>query len=169
MVLTYKPGTTSQAYAVDISQPPSLQTSSSSIDSPHLPTNAPLIFPEPEPTGSTGQQNKFKQIGNFIADYGDRRAQAKYAYEHPDSTLATPPLGSPILGRPRERDGRRKERKEKRRGKSSSATNGEAEAKKRGLAGSVKGMISGPGKEEKAFFSRLRGREMKKVFIQVAW
>ena len=77
MVMTYKPTNTAQKYPTDISQPP--QSSPFSPNTPELPASAPLIFPEPEPTGSAGQQNKFKQIGHFISDYGDRRAQAKYA------------------------------------------------------------------------------------------
>ncbi|KAF7877173.1 hypothetical protein EAF04_000858 [Stromatinia cepivora] len=79
MVLTFKPNQTQDPYEA----PGQVQ----------LPPSAPLIYPEDE---RRAQQTGLKKMGHFIADYGDRRAQARYAYTNPDSSLAShlPTFGS---------------------------------------------------------------------------
>ncbi|QSZ32225.1 hypothetical protein DSL72_001798 [Monilinia vaccinii-corymbosi] len=52
-----------------------------------LPSSAPLIYPEDD---RRAQQTGLKKMGHFIADYGDRRAQARFAHQNPDSPLAGP-------------------------------------------------------------------------------
>ena len=58
-----------------------------------LPEAAPLIFPrldaaaEEEESGK--KPNAFKKSGRFIGDYMDRRANAVYNAENPDSSLST--------------------------------------------------------------------------------
>lgn len=61
MVLTFKPDQTQNPYGV----PGEVQ----------LPPSASLVYPEDE---SRAQQTGLKKMGHFIADYGDRRAQARY-------------------------------------------------------------------------------------------
>ncbi|APA08907.1 predicted protein [Sclerotinia sclerotiorum 1980 UF-70] len=73
MVLTFKPNQTQDPYGV----PKQMQ----------LPPSAPLIYPEDE---RRSQQTGLKKMGHFIADYGDRRAQARYAYNNPNSSFASP-------------------------------------------------------------------------------
>ncbi|CAD6446038.1 b9ebadb1-6125-4a64-b8c0-a1a5ee814530 [Sclerotinia trifoliorum] len=73
MVLTFKPNQTQSPYGA----PKQIQ----------LPPSAPLIYPEDE---RRAQQTGLKKMGHFISDYGDRRAQARYASNNPDSSLASP-------------------------------------------------------------------------------
>jgi hypothetical protein len=40
-----------------------------------LPTSAPLVYP---PDERSIQQTGLKKMGHFIADYGDKRAQARF-------------------------------------------------------------------------------------------
>ncbi|OCK86330.1 hypothetical protein K432DRAFT_421081 [Lepidopterella palustris CBS 459.81] len=60
-----------------------------------MPEAAPLVFPaldqvlDADPDGK--KPNAFKRGGEFVANYGDRRAQAKYNYENPDSKLTMQP------------------------------------------------------------------------------
>lgn len=61
MVLTFKPEQTQNPHGV----PREVQ----------LPPSASLIYPEDE---RRGQQTGLKKMGHFIADYGDRRAQARH-------------------------------------------------------------------------------------------
>ncbi|TVY43144.1 hypothetical protein LSUB1_G001312 [Lachnellula subtilissima] len=59
-----------------------------------LPQAAPLIFPGLDSVASemgeegAKKQKRMKKSGKFVADYMDRRAQAKYAGENPGSGLA---------------------------------------------------------------------------------
>lgn len=62
-----------------------------------MPESAPLIFPaldaamsDQNPEAAAKKQNAFKKSGKFIAEYMDRRAQAEYNAENPDSTLTVP-------------------------------------------------------------------------------
>ncbi|KAF7959491.1 hypothetical protein EAE96_001107 [Botrytis aclada] len=73
MVLTFKPEQTQNLHGV----PEAVQ----------LPPSASLIYPEDERRAS---QTGLKKMGHFIADYGDRRAQARYAHNNPESSLASP-------------------------------------------------------------------------------
>ncbi|RAL62147.1 hypothetical protein DID88_002631 [Monilinia fructigena] len=52
-----------------------------------LPVSAPLIYPEDH---RRAQQTGLKKVSHFIADYGDRRAQARFAHKNPDSSLVGP-------------------------------------------------------------------------------
>ncbi|KAG0645626.1 hypothetical protein D0Z07_8607 [Hyphodiscus hymeniophilus] len=78
MVLTYRPTNTSQIDKVNTSLPTPDYATSSTTSSAQMPEGAPLIFPDANTTPPTTQQNTFRQIGHFIADYGDRRAQSKH-------------------------------------------------------------------------------------------
>ncbi|KAI9642503.1 hypothetical protein NHQ30_009308 [Ciborinia camelliae] len=73
MVLTFKPDQTQDPYGA--------------AGQVQLPPSASLIYPE---DNRRAQQTGLKKMGHFIADYGDRRAQARYAYNNPDSSLASP-------------------------------------------------------------------------------
>ncbi|PQE31779.1 fad binding domain protein [Rutstroemia sp. NJR-2017a WRK4] len=74
MILTYKPSRAQQPY--------------NSTTEVQLPTSAPLVYP----TDERGmQQTGLKKMGHFIADYGDKRAQARFASNNPDSALASGP------------------------------------------------------------------------------
>lgn len=61
-----------------------------------LPEAAPLIFPaldrvaDDESTDGIKKQTRMKSSQKFVADYFDRRAQARYAAENPGSSLAVP-------------------------------------------------------------------------------
>jgi hypothetical protein len=61
-----------------------------------LPEAAPLIFPaldsvaEDNSAEGVNKRNKLKSKQKFVADYFDRRAQARYAAENPGSALAVP-------------------------------------------------------------------------------
>jgi hypothetical protein len=65
-----------------------------------MPEAAPLIFPALEqPADSTSEEGfkkegKMKSSHKFVADYYDRRAQAQYAAENPNSVLAQGPSAS---------------------------------------------------------------------------
>ncbi|KAM0316370.1 hypothetical protein ACHAO8_003151 [Botrytis cinerea] len=116
MVLTFKPDQTQNPYGV----PGEVQ----------LPPSASLIYPEDE---SRAQQTGLKKMGHFIADYGDRRAQARYAYNNPQSSLAGPlpafnsrwadpnhpanggGLKSLLTGIPEDRNSRREDEKDRKR------------------------------------------------------
>lgn len=58
-----------------------------------MPEAAPLIFPAlerlAEDDSAEGKKKKSSST-KFVADYYDRRAQAKYAFENPNSSLAAP-------------------------------------------------------------------------------
>jgi hypothetical protein len=64
-----------------------------------MPEAAELIYPDidlavshTEPSGSTEKaKQKLKSANKFVQSYLDRRAQAKYAAENPNSSLAGPP------------------------------------------------------------------------------
>lgn len=62
-----------------------------------LPEAAPLIFPtldaavdDSNPEHAAKKQNAFKKSGKFVSEYMDRRAQADYNAENPNSSLAVP-------------------------------------------------------------------------------
>jgi hypothetical protein len=61
-------------------------TSGATYSELELPEAAPLIFPALDST-SDAQKSKFKASSNFLADYYDRRAQATFAAENPNSKL----------------------------------------------------------------------------------
>jgi hypothetical protein len=114
LILTYKPETSSSHASVDITKAISTydsaaasgtkqvlrnlrQSSGKTFGELEMPEAAPLIFPaldalQDSTTSDAAQkQNKLKSSGKFIADYFDRRAQAKYARENPSSSLAAAP------------------------------------------------------------------------------
>jgi hypothetical protein len=61
--------------------------------SPQLPSSAPLIYFPDRPTPGA-QGNQFQQMSHFVADYHDRRTQAKIAQEQPDSAQVLGPAPS---------------------------------------------------------------------------
>lgn len=71
--------------------------SSSGASSFEFPNTAPLIFPAVDelatstsesPEAEANKQNAIKRGGNFVNDYMDRRAVAKWAGDHPESKMA---------------------------------------------------------------------------------
>jgi len=60
---------------------------------PQLPPSAPLIYFQDRPSPAS-QSSQFRQMSHFVADYGDRRAQAKYASEHQDAAQILGPTPS---------------------------------------------------------------------------
>ena len=113
LIMTYKPEASATHASVDITQvinnystpaasgmKDSLRNLRMSSGKTHgeleMPEAAPLIFPAldalAESTSPEGiqQQNKLKSSQKFVADYFDRRAQAKYAVENPSSSLVAP-------------------------------------------------------------------------------
>ena len=56
-----------------------------------MPLAAPLIFPALEAAPEAQKQNALKKSGVFVSDYLDRRAQATYTAENPDSSLNVAP------------------------------------------------------------------------------
>ena len=62
-----------------------------------IPKAAPLVFPaldaaidDPNPEAAAKKENAFKKSGKFIGEYMDRRAQAEYNADNPNSSLAVP-------------------------------------------------------------------------------
>ncbi|KAF7896746.1 uncharacterized protein EAF01_009149 [Botrytis porri] len=116
MVLTFRPDQTQNLNEV----PGEVQ----------LPLSASLIYPEDE---RRAQQTGLKKMGHFIADYGDRRAQARYAHNNPESSLTSPlptfnsrwadpnhpansgGLKSLLTGVPDDRKSRREDKKDRKR------------------------------------------------------
>ncbi|KAH7399812.1 hypothetical protein BKA64DRAFT_465634 [Cadophora sp. MPI-SDFR-AT-0126] len=113
LIMTYKPDSTASHTRVDTNQtiatystPASstarqtlrnLRTSSGkTYGELELPESAPLIFPALEKvlkdTTEEGikKQGKMRSTGKFLDDYFDRRAQAKWAGENPNSKLVVP-------------------------------------------------------------------------------
>ncbi|KAF5867918.1 uncharacterized protein Bfra_007114oa [Botrytis fragariae] len=116
MVLTFQPDQTRNPHGV--------------AREVQLPPSASLIYPEDE---RRAQQTGLKKMGHFIADYGDRRAQARYAHNNPESSLASPlptfnsrwadpnhpansgGLKSLLTGIPDDRKSRREDKKDRKR------------------------------------------------------
>jgi hypothetical protein len=57
-----------------------------------IPESAPLVFPELDNMNESQKQNAIKQFGSFASDYFDRRAQAKFHAENPNSILPEVPM-----------------------------------------------------------------------------
>ncbi|MCJ1283117.1 hypothetical protein MMC26_002444 [Xylographa opegraphella] len=108
LVMTFKPDQKSQIVNVDTSSPSSQAMQCDSF-SPlrdrrsvqvaqnttygefQLPPSAPLIFPYSRPGSSDQPRNTFVKMSEFVADYSDRRAQARYVQANPDSVLSVGP------------------------------------------------------------------------------
>lgn len=112
LILTYKPETSTSHASVNITQ--AISNYDSAADSGfkqglrnirlssgktygeiEMPEAAPLIFPaldalqDSTTAASEQKSNKLKSSQKFVADYFDRRAQAKWEYENPQSSLAS--------------------------------------------------------------------------------
>ncbi|ESZ99551.1 hypothetical protein SBOR_0116 [Sclerotinia borealis F-4128] len=168
MVLTFKPSQTQDPHGA----PGEVQ----------LPLSAPLIYPEDD---RRAQQTGFKKMGHFIADYGDRRAQARYAYSNPDSTLASPlpkfesrwgdpnhaansgGLKSLLTGVPNDKSARKQERQDRKQDKkgrrrrrsssSGSARRGGLISSALGAVGDASGRKSNPGGGRPTLIGAARG------------
>ncbi|KAK9319958.1 hypothetical protein V1517DRAFT_356584, partial [Lipomyces orientalis] len=109
LIMTYKPDQSAPHEIVDICQTvrqtlaPASSTarehlkkfrlsSGKTYGEVELPESAPLIFPALDSLASDNgqEQNKLKRSQKFIADYFDRRSQATYARQNPESSLAVP-------------------------------------------------------------------------------
>ncbi|KAL2059824.1 hypothetical protein VTL71DRAFT_9979 [Oculimacula yallundae] len=111
LVMTYKPDLTKSHTRVDINQTiandqtPATSATRQVMRNLHkssgktygeleLPESASLIFPAIEKVvdniaeGGTKKEGKMKSAGKFVEDYIDRRAQATWTNENPDSKLA---------------------------------------------------------------------------------
>jgi hypothetical protein len=122
LVMTYKPDSTVAHERIDINKTimnystPATSTmrqtmrnlrasSGKTYGELELPEAAPLIFPAlehlAEDSTEAGQQKQSSAISNkkFVADYFDRRAQAKYAAETPGGKLSTASPGPVFYSR----------------------------------------------------------------------
>ncbi|PQE07702.1 FAD binding domain protein [Rutstroemia sp. NJR-2017a BVV2] len=113
LVLTYKPESSATHASVDINKAiySSMDESTTGFKKTmrnirlssgttygelQMPESAPLIFPALEQKiamegdENVKKENAMKRTGNFINDYMDRRAQAAYAMQNPNSSLTTP-------------------------------------------------------------------------------
>jgi hypothetical protein len=111
LILTYKPEASATHVSVDITKTISSydspassgmksslrnlrQSSGKTYGEIEMPEAAPLIFPaldalqDSATATSVQKQNKLKSSQKFVADYFDRRAQARYEYENPTGPLA---------------------------------------------------------------------------------
>ena len=148
----------------------------STLNEPELHTGAPLLFPESDSALAAGQQGGFRQIGHFIANYSDRRAEAKFAYEQLESSLITPlptfrsrcsGLSSLITGPRRNGDDKQRDEKVPRgrdtRGGDKTSINEKENEMLGSIVESVEGKANGPGKEDQSLWRGLKGSGMKKV------
>ncbi|MCJ1417898.1 hypothetical protein MMC32_004243 [Xylographa parallela] len=183
LVMTFKPDQQSQVLRVDMSSSPS-QTVQGSPSSRlgnggnvqgaqnttygefQLPPSAPLIFPESRPSSSDQPRNSLAKMGDFVADYTDRRAQARYAQANPDSALSSGPAPTfaSRFGDPSYVSSRSQGKNEKR------ALKDQRKAEKKGrrptLIGGMRDMAAGPGAQNGApkqgLLKSLRGAGMQK-------
>jgi hypothetical protein len=105
MIMTYKPNSTLADEEVDLSQSITKavgarydghgnkfsQSSGRTHGELQLPQAAPLIFPELDALPEGEKEGAFKKGGRFLGDYFDRRAQARFEAENPDSKLNVAP------------------------------------------------------------------------------
>lgn len=114
LIMTYKPDSNASHMSVDLTK--AIVSNLDPVDSKmrqtlknmrlssgktygeiELPEAAPLIFPALDELAvgtsdeAVKKQNKLKSSQKFVADYLDRRAQARYAGENPSSSLAAAP------------------------------------------------------------------------------
>jgi hypothetical protein len=100
MIMTYKPNSTSADEVVDLSHNITqavgtrydghghkFSQSSGKTGELQLPQAAPIVFPELDALPEGEKESAFKKSGHFLGDYFDRRAQAKFEAENPDSKL----------------------------------------------------------------------------------
>jgi len=66
-------------------------SSAKTMGEEQLPDAAPLVFPELDAASDEQKMNAFKRAGAFVKDYGDRKAQAQFAANLPDSKLNVTP------------------------------------------------------------------------------
>ena len=100
LVMAYKPESDDLVQSVDMNT--NVLTSIASRDSGHggrfanasgttreieIPESAPLIFPGLDALSENEKENIFKRSGKRLGDYFDRRAQAKFEKDHPESKL----------------------------------------------------------------------------------
>lgn len=115
--MTYKPGSDSASTPMDISSTIAKYTSpgqgsfkthlrnqKKSDGTTHgemqLPLAAPVVYPALDHASEAQKGGWYKSSAGFVTDYMDRRAQATFADENPDSALATRPLFASSLGHP---------------------------------------------------------------------
>ena len=65
-------------------------TSGKTTGASQIPEAAPLIFPGIEAASDEQKVNAFKKAGHFLTDYGDKRANAKFAARNPDTAALQP-------------------------------------------------------------------------------
>ncbi|KAF2502293.1 hypothetical protein BU16DRAFT_474474 [Lophium mytilinum] len=66
-------------------------SSAKTMGEEQLPEAAPLIFPALDAASDEQKLNAFKRAGAFVKDYGDRKAQASFMANQPDSKLNVTP------------------------------------------------------------------------------
>ncbi|KAI9735710.1 MAG: hypothetical protein M1818_006318 [Claussenomyces sp. TS43310] len=104
LIMTYAPSTSSADVPVDMNanilssvagrdsgQRSKFRSASGKAHEAELPESAPLIFPSLEATTPAQKKGAFKRAGAFVSDYHDRRAQAQFEYNNPDSALNVEP------------------------------------------------------------------------------
>ena len=101
--MTYKPGSKSQSETIDFETAAATavdkrnkddkstlqdhKSSSGKTLNQQLPEVCPLVFPELDKATGEQQENAFKRSLAFARDYYDRRSQAEFAAQNPDSKL----------------------------------------------------------------------------------
>ncbi|MCJ1314940.1 hypothetical protein MMC15_000254 [Xylographa vitiligo] len=167
LVMTFKPDQQSQILSVNTSSSSSRAVQGSPLFSSgnggnaqaaqnttygefQLPPSAPLVLPDSRPGSSDQPKNTLVKMGDFVADYNDRRAQARYAQANPDSALSAGPAPTfaSRFGDPNYVSSRSQNKSDKR------ALKDQRKADKKGgrlsLIGSVRGMVTGPGAQNGA-------------------
>lgn len=104
MIMTYKPDSTSASQTIDLNSNisnsintridghgPKFSTSSGkSFGELQLPAAAPLVFPDLDAMPASETDSKTKK-DSFLSEYFDRRAQAKFEAQNPNSSLSVAP------------------------------------------------------------------------------
>ncbi|MCJ1434237.1 hypothetical protein MMC27_003604 [Xylographa pallens] len=167
LVMTFKPDQKSQVLSVDMSSSSSQAVQGSPFSTLgnredfqvarnttygefQLPPSAPLIFPDSRPSSSDQPRNTLVKMGDFVADYNDRRAQARYAQANPDSALSAGPAPTfaSRFGDPNYVSSRSKGKTDKR------ALKDQRKAEKKGrrpsMVSGMRDMVSGPGAQNGA-------------------
>jgi hypothetical protein len=117
MIITYKPESSAAHESIDINKAISTSidpaatkmkalgqsmrlSSGKTYGELEFPEAAPLIFPALDRVAADSsaegakKQTKMKSSHKFLSNYMDQRAQARYAFENPDSSLAMPSNGA---------------------------------------------------------------------------
>lgn len=178
MMVTYKPGQQSKILSMDIQGPPA---DNSSGQQWQLPPSAPLVFIDERELDSGKPLNQWQRTGRFVADYMDRRAQARVANQNPGADNLQPaPQFSSVWSDPNSaahggsliqfvsggliQKPTREDKKAQRRGRDTSSRGSQ------GLIAGVKSMALGEKNQDKGWIRGLQSRVMQEnqVYLVIA-